>query len=123
MTKRKTRDEIERIEKSRELDKFNYSTNVAVYLGGIAVLFALAKATMESVAIPCPEWWIYFGTFMAWSIITFFKNRKINLSFNKKSLMIDRRYEKLEVNISKLNKELKLISWKEIKEWYKKRDE
>ncbi len=112
--------EIERINSSREVDKLDFSNNLAIYIGGIVIIFSIIGAISKAFNIIDIEYFIDFIFFLVWSFITYNKNKKIKEDFNRKLLMADRRYLLLGMDINKLNEERKSITKLDFDKFYKK---
>ena len=120
MSEKQIKNEIERIEKSREVDNLNFSVNITLYIGGMAILFSVVHAFSLQFGLQQLEGWLLLVALVFWSLYIRLLNLKVNENFGKKSIMIDKRYKKIGVNLNKLNKEFREISPKEVRGYYKK---
>lgn len=107
--------EIERITLSREVDKFNFSNNITIYLALVGFLWGLIEVILEFSIRSL----IFLIMFFTISLIIIKKNEEILVDFKRKKLMLDKRYLALGVKVNNLEKERKSITKKDFEEFYK----
>ena len=106
--------EIEVLNESKGIDKFDYQISVSIYVGLlilmtslVALFWSKSNLTFTSIAF---IWILLFLGITSHNYFTRFRN--IKNDFKKKHKMVRKRYKKLDIDLSSLEREFKKTSLK-----------